>query len=304
MIEYLPYGETLYDEAATADKTEFRFTSKEQDAETGLYYHGARYRDAKTGVWLSVDPILESYLEGEPAGGVFNSINMNLYHYAGNNPTRFIDPDGENSAICTQSSHVAGYGHSGMWIENANGTYTMYDKINYDPKFSYKDQETGKTYSAEWASVKKIDNAVLASSAEQAGAVDGNAGIRMITFENKTILNRYLNERGYDNVTEFNTSPSEDKKMSNYIRNNDWEAYQFFSANCVHAVQKTLSQVGINASESKLAEKYRNSFKGWRWLLYSSDMDKKYMTQDQVNNAAPNMIHKRLKLENSARVVK
>ena len=35
MIEYLPYGETLYDEAATVDKTEFRFTSKEQDAETG-----------------------------------------------------------------------------------------------------------------------------------------------------------------------------------------------------------------------------------------------------------------------------
>jgi len=102
MIEYLPYGETLYDEAATVDKTEFRFTSKEQDAETGLYYHGARYRDAKTGVWLSCDPILESYLptgnkENDkklPAGGVFNPVNLNMYHYAGNNPVRFIDPDG------------------------------------------------------------------------------------------------------------------------------------------------------------------------------------------------------------------
>ena|GEM_PF-5931911 len=94
MIEYLPYGETLYDEAATVDKTEFRFTSKEQDAETGLYYHGARYRDAKTGVWLSVDPYLENYLEGEPASGVFNPININLYHYAGNNPIKYVDPDG------------------------------------------------------------------------------------------------------------------------------------------------------------------------------------------------------------------
>ena len=102
MIEYLPYGETLYDEAATVDKTEFRFTSKEQDAETGLYYHGARYRDAKTGVWLSVDPILEKYLPTGnkekdrelPAGGVFNTINLNLYHYGGNNPIMFCDPDG------------------------------------------------------------------------------------------------------------------------------------------------------------------------------------------------------------------
>ena len=94
MIEYLPYGETLYDEAATVDKTEFRFTSKEQDAETGLYYYGARYRDAKTGVWLSVDPILESYLEGEPNEGIYSSINLNLYHYAGNNPVAYNDPTG------------------------------------------------------------------------------------------------------------------------------------------------------------------------------------------------------------------
>jgi len=110
MIEYLPYGETLYDEAATVDKTEFRFTSKEQDAETGLYYYGARYRDAKTGVWLSVDPYLANgnYFPVPPVndkakernknitgmGGVFNSVNLNGYHYAGNNPVRFVDPDG------------------------------------------------------------------------------------------------------------------------------------------------------------------------------------------------------------------
>jgi len=103
MIEYLPYGETLYDEAATVDKTEFRFTSKEQDAETGLYYYGARYYDARTSRWISTDPILEKYLptgnkekdENLTAGGVFNSYNLNMYHYAGNNPVVMIDPNGK-----------------------------------------------------------------------------------------------------------------------------------------------------------------------------------------------------------------
>ncbi|MBP9023954.1 MAG: RHS repeat-associated core domain-containing protein [Spirochaetes bacterium] len=121
MIEYLPYGETLYDEAATVDKTEFRFTGHLKDDETGFYYCHARYYDPKIGKFLSTDPILEQYLPMTPIGdkekeynkklpgmgGVFNSVNLNMYHYAGNNPINMIDPDG-----CSEIA-VAGYSNNG-----------------------------------------------------------------------------------------------------------------------------------------------------------------------------------------------
>ena len=50
-IEYTPYGE-LWVEKKTANEKDMRylpykFTAKEQDEETGLYYYGARYLDAK-----------------------------------------------------------------------------------------------------------------------------------------------------------------------------------------------------------------------------------------------------------------
>ena len=46
-IEYLPYGETWVEDKATSDSytTPYKFTGKELDTETGLYYFGARYYD-------------------------------------------------------------------------------------------------------------------------------------------------------------------------------------------------------------------------------------------------------------------
>ncbi len=28
-------------------------------------------------------------------GGVFNAVNMDVYHHAGNNPVKLVDPDGK-----------------------------------------------------------------------------------------------------------------------------------------------------------------------------------------------------------------
>ena len=102
-IEYTPYGELWIEEvAAGLNKLPFRFTGKEMDEETGLYYYGARYLDPKYSRWLSRDPALGDYIPtagSDPSklagmGGVYNTVNLHLYHYAGNNPLRYTDPTG------------------------------------------------------------------------------------------------------------------------------------------------------------------------------------------------------------------
>ena len=66
------------------------------DSETGLYYYGARYLDPKYSHWLSPDPAMGKYISGSTAGGgIYNEMNMQVYHYAGNNPVRYTDPDGK-----------------------------------------------------------------------------------------------------------------------------------------------------------------------------------------------------------------
>ena len=108
-IEYTPYGEYWIEKRAPENKTlPFKFTGKERDEETGLYYYGVRYLDPKTSRWLSADPALSDYIPMAPVndeakkhnqnlpgmGGIYNTVNFHLYHYAGNNPVKYTDPDG------------------------------------------------------------------------------------------------------------------------------------------------------------------------------------------------------------------
>nr|WP_246473173.1 hypothetical protein [Treponema parvum] len=95
---------------------QIKVTKGEQDeartiagvSRVGLYYYGARYLDAKYSRWLSTDPAVGEYIPQAPVndeakkhnqslpgqGGIFNIVNLQLYHYAGNNPVKYTDPDG------------------------------------------------------------------------------------------------------------------------------------------------------------------------------------------------------------------
>lgn len=136
-IEYTPYGETWVEKTSNTglEWLPYKFTAKEIDKETGLYYYGARYLDPKYSKWISTDPALGEYIPKAPIdddakkynqnlpgmGGVYNHINFNLYHYAANNPVKYTDPDGESILA------IAAVGFCiGAAIETASQLYDMY----------------------------------------------------------------------------------------------------------------------------------------------------------------------------------
>jgi RHS repeat-associated protein len=77
---YSPFGHT--EVIGTDIDQPFRFTGREWDPETGLYYYRARYYSPDMRRFISEDPI-------RFAGG-----DVNWYAYVGNNPVNFTDPLG------------------------------------------------------------------------------------------------------------------------------------------------------------------------------------------------------------------
>ena len=85
-LSYDPFGAVQGETGHSPNR--LRYTGREQDADTGLYYYRARYYDPQDGRFLSEDPL------GFAAGDV------NFYVYVGNNPVNYNDPSGRICIPC------------------------------------------------------------------------------------------------------------------------------------------------------------------------------------------------------------
>ena len=77
--EFYPFGDSSL---RTFDKKRYRYTGKEKDAESGLYFYGERFYAAWTCRFISVDPLAGYFPFYTP------------FNYAGNKPIGKVDIDG------------------------------------------------------------------------------------------------------------------------------------------------------------------------------------------------------------------
>ncbi|MDJ0796430.1 MAG: SpvB/TcaC N-terminal domain-containing protein [Calothrix sp. MO_167.B12] len=89
--EYFPYGGTAFMAGKRKKEVklkEYRYSGKERDDSTGLYYYGARYYAPWLGRWLKPDPV-----------GTVDGLNM--YGFVGGNPLSNVDVRG-----CTKKKMI------------------------------------------------------------------------------------------------------------------------------------------------------------------------------------------------------
>ncbi|MBI5343479.1 MAG: RHS repeat protein [Deltaproteobacteria bacterium] len=102
-IYYFPFGATRLNSGSVNLK--HKYTGQEEDAETGLYYYGARYYDPAIGRFVSADTIIP-----DPT----NPQAFNRYSYVLNNPLIYIDPTGHGNFF---RDIAKPFEHLGHWVK-------------------------------------------------------------------------------------------------------------------------------------------------------------------------------------------
>ncbi|EKT3958482.1 RHS repeat-associated core domain-containing protein [Flavobacterium psychrophilum] len=132
-VEYIAFGEVLFEEHSSSFKSPYLFNGKELDRETNLTNFGARYLDMKTSLWLNVDPLAEKYP------------SMSPYNFCYNNPVNVTDPDGRDPGDY--------YSSSGKHIGNDG---IKDDKVYVTDQKTIESNTSNKT--TDWNSVKASNN--------------------------------------------------------------------------------------------------------------------------------------------------
>jgi RHS repeat-associated protein len=136
---YSPFGKTKIYSPATGMKREdsiignpYRFTGRRWDEESQLYYYRARMYDPKLARFLQTDPI------------GYDSGDLNLYRYCGNNPLNLVDPTGLETIII----HGIGAGHEPGYSGQLADQLRAQGEVVWEFHWSGDIGDTGKTISS------------------------------------------------------------------------------------------------------------------------------------------------------------
>jgi RHS repeat-associated protein len=123
--EYTPFGKQVSKEGELDHVT--KFTGKDLDEDTGLYYFNARWYDQEIGRFITEDTIAID--PNDPS-------SLNLYLYGRNNPLRFTDPTGNTTEDNTDDNNKETIE---VITEAANTAYEQRTVDSEDPFRLFKD---------------------------------------------------------------------------------------------------------------------------------------------------------------------
>jgi RHS repeat-associated protein len=243
--EYHPFGTSAYRTAKSGTDLSlkrYRFTNKERDDETGLYYFGVRYYAAWLGRWTSSDP--GDFVDG-----------LNMYQYAQNNPVKLVDEEGYNAVEPEKVEPKEGEGTNALGDAADEITVTassLEEGREDDPPETIRDEEGGvinpnggtSDFAEDWYSVVE-GNLVMTNGTDyqvwnsETSEYDvgrkpaewkGRAPLENIPYEKLQIGDIYKQSAPDPGGINYSTGIFGDSRKLQYAGNSSWVELERYSS--------------------------------------------------------------------------
>ena len=203
-----------------------RYTGKDYDPITELYYFNARWQNPELGRFITEDPIRDG---------------VNWFIFCNNSPMVFTDPSGLDTRLLTDTTGAFGAGHTALMsaVYNEDGAVVGYNIYEVGPR---------KDLVVPFQARKKHDEGVTQEVLSDSG-INGSI---VVVLEYYPIDSDELTERleRYNLVTTFNTTPNEDLAINQEAETAGvgFGQYNLFTNMCADHAIGSLAPVGIEPS--------------------------------------------------------
>jgi hypothetical protein len=151
-------------------------------------------------------------------GGVFNLVNLHVYHYAGNNPVKYTDPDGRAAGDEFDTMDDAAIDFAWTYIDDSIEAGKEFGSSVYkteNGKYSYTVPSVGDKYSVSSSVHPELKTEAILHTHTDAPNMGGFSADDEINAEKLGVPNYMVTVEG--DVTKFDPSIKTGNYLDNYI---------------------------------------------------------------------------------------